>query len=277
MSRLNKFLKNELLWAFNINGLETIKALINVINHSHRPAIILISPASIDHIGLDFIVSIVNCAKNLVNKRIFLQLDHANDEKMILDCCSRGFDAIMIDGSDKSLPDNIDFTNNIARKCKQIKKEILIEAEVGKLAHHVIGTNETVIGTNETIKTTLEEFDFFSENVIADMIAVSVGNIHGFKKDKPPLDRKLIKDIYSLTDIPLVLHGGDWISHKDINYLYKHGFRKVNIGPEIRFAVGQRIKEYVNSAYFDTTDHRPLIKEIEEAAYYIIKTKFEAQ
>lgn len=270
MSRLNELLKNELLWAFNINGLEEIKALINVINLYRRPAIILISPATIRHIKIDFIVPLVECAKTLSKEPIFLQLDHANDENMILECCRKGFDAIMIDGSDKSLSDNIAFTNNITRKCKRIRKEISLEAEVGKLAHHALGTSETR-------KTTPEEFEFFMKNVAVDMVAVSVGNVHGFKREKPPLDRKLIEHLYRITDLPLVLHGGDWVPAKEITHLYQYGFRKVNIGPEIRVAVGQTIKEYIHSDCFDVTDHRPLIKEMEKAVYHIMKAKFEVQ
>lgn len=270
MSCLNKLLKNELLWAFNINGIEEIKALLNLINAYRRPAIILISPTSLRHINIDFIVHLVECAKNLARERIFLQLDHANDENMIIECCKKGFDAIMIDGSDKSLSENIAFTNDITQKCKRIRKEISIEAEVGKLSHHALGTSVTK-------KTTPEEFEFFVKNVAVDMVAVSVGNLHGFKRDKPPLDRKLIKRLYQITNLPLVLHGGDWIPHEEIIYLYQHGFRKVNIGPETRLAAGQTIKEYVHSDRFDITDHRPIMKEIEKASYNIMKTKFEIQ
>jgi fructose/tagatose bisphosphate aldolase len=176
----------------------------------------------------------------------------------------------MIDGSDKDVYENISFTNQIALKCKKVNKSILIEAEIGQLAHHAIGTNITQ-------KTNINDFKLFAREVIADMLSVSVGNVHGFQTEKPPLDKSLIREINALTKVPLVLHGGDWVSHQEISFLFQHGFRKINVGPEIRLAIGHKIKEYVNSSLFDCTDYRLLIKEMEKTAAQIMNKKFKIQ
>ena len=176
------------LWSFNINGIEEVKALVKAVNMYDKPAVMLVSNSTLNHLGFEYIDSIVKVAKKLSNNRVFIQLDHATDEKLILESVSLGFDAVMLDGSDKTIDEYIDYLNAISNKIRAINRSVIIEAEVGYLAHH--DSNNSI-----NLCTDPGSLLLFQNKCDVDLVAVSVGNIHGFSNPKPNIDRDLTKKI----------------------------------------------------------------------------------
>ena len=85
---------------------------------------------------------------------------------------------------------------------------------------------------------------FVSETGV-DMLAPSVGNIHGMLKDMPDprLDIERIAAISQKVQIPLVLHGASGNSDEDIAAAIAAGVAVVHINTEIRVAYRRGIEK----------------------------------
>jgi fructose/tagatose bisphosphate aldolase len=66
-----------------------------------------------------------------------------------------------------------------------------------------------------------------------DLLAVSVGNKHGFYQGEPHLEFGLLEELHATVSVPLVMHGGTGIPEKDIRRSIAHGIAKVNVASEL--------------------------------------------
>jgi fructose/tagatose bisphosphate aldolase len=73
----------------------------------------------------------------------------------------------------------------------------------------------------------------FIDRTHCDLLAVSVGNVHGLCLD-PQIDLPLLKRISEIANIPLVLHGGSGIPPNVIREAKKYGLLKINYGSDLR-------------------------------------------
>jgi fructose/tagatose bisphosphate aldolase len=66
-----------------------------------------------------------------------------------------------------------------------------------------------------------------------DLLAVSVGNKHGFYRGEPRIEFGLLAELHAVVKVPLVLHGGTGIPEKDIRRSVELGIAKVNVASEL--------------------------------------------
>jgi tagatose 1,6-diphosphate aldolase GatY/KbaY len=108
-----------------------------------------------------------------------------------------------------------------------------IEAELGYLA----GTEDGV--TVEEVEASLTDptraHEFITETGAA-MLAVSIGNVHGYVPNPPPLDFARLAQVAAQVDVPLVLHGASGIAREDIQQAIRMAIAKLNINTEVRTA-----------------------------------------
>lgn len=267
MNTLKSYISDRCIWAFNVNGLLEIQAISQAANNINESIVILVSPNAIKFTGLDYICEMLLVAKKNSLVPLYTELDHGRDESLIIECARRGFDVIMVDGSTLPYKENIKFVKCMTKIARTISKNILIETEVGVIGNP---SNQKIITETFTDPDIVE--DYIRETQ-SDLLAVSIGNQHGFSQNKPPLNRSLLVRINRNTNTPLVLHGGDWIPEDDLIFAIKNGVRKINIGPEIRIIAGETIKQQTNSSEFDITDYRSLMTQISNAIQKHIEYK----
>ena len=75
----------------------------------------------------------------------------------------------------------------------------------------------------------------FVEQTGCDLLAVSVGNVHGLCLE-PHIDIPLLKRICEVSKVSLVLHGGSGIRPDVILEAKKYGLLKINYGSDLRRA-----------------------------------------
>ena len=68
-----------------------------------------------------------------------------------------------------------------------------------------------------------------------DLLAVSIGNVHGLE-DTPRIDLELLKKLAKVTPCPLVLHGGSGIPYETIHAMQPYKMAKINIASDLRRA-----------------------------------------
>ena len=83
----------------------------------------------------------------------------------------------------------------------------------------------------------------FVEKTGVDALAVAIGTAHGQYIRKPRLDIRRLAEIYRVSPVPLVLHGGSGLSEEDFINTVSNGIRKVNICTELCLAARRAYQE----------------------------------
>lgn len=76
-----------------------------------------------------------------------------------------------------------------------------------------------------------------------DVLAVSVGNVHGFYKGSPHINVERIKEISeAVSQLPVVMHGGSDIPYETIKASIEAGIRKFNIATDLKQAYSEKMR-----------------------------------
>jgi len=165
-----------------------------------------------------------------------------NWRDLIQEALNLGFDSVMIDGSRLTLKENIEVTRTVVEMAHE--KGVPVEAEVGAVFGHERGPSPSYEELFHTGKgfTDPEEAGRFVKETGADWLSVAIGNIHGAitgaAKDQRKISARLnighLRRIVSVTDVPIVLHGGSGITKESALDAIGNGVTKINVGTAIR-------------------------------------------
>ena len=112
---------------------------------------------------------------------------------------------------------------------------------------------------------------YFVEQTGVNLLAPSVGNIHGMVKGgNPKLDIERIREIKEACGIPLVLHGGSGITDEEFKDAIGAGISIIHINTEIRVAYKNAIEKYLKENPNEIAPYKflePGVKAIEEVVY----------
>lgn len=231
---------------FNISNLETFHAVYNVAKRLNVPVIIGLSEGEEDFVGRTEAVAMINALREKENFPIFLNADHHYSFERVKISIDAGFDSVIFDGANLSIEENIKITKecvDYARKVTvETSRDILVEAELGFIGS---GSNiKETIPEGAGIKTKPEDAKSFVVATGIDMLAPSVGSIHGMiKSGKPHIDGELVAEIKKATGVPLVLHGGSGLRDEDFTNGIKAGINIIHISTEIRLAYDEALKK----------------------------------
>ena len=68
----------------------------------------------------------------------------------------------------------------------------------------------------------------FVDRTGIDALAISFGNVHGLYTGEPNIDLELVREIFSLVEIPLVMHGASGLADNEYQKIVKSGISKIN-------------------------------------------------
>jgi fructose-bisphosphate aldolase class II len=233
---------------FNISNLEALHAIYNAAKKLNVPVIIGLSEGEEAFVGREEAVALVQAIRNRDNFPIFLNADHHYSFEAVKASLDAGFDSAVIDLVKLPLEENIKITKQCVEYARELSKkenrEILIEAELG-----FIGTSSKILdkipdGVSESTMTTPEDAKAFVEATGVDLLAPSIGNVHGMvKSGNPRLHPERVKAIREATGVPLVLHGGSGSMNEDFIACIKEGIDIVHINTEIRVAFTDALRK----------------------------------
>ena len=239
--------------AFNTTSLETTIGILEAIEKSGVPSFIQVAPTNLTYSGYDYIFDMVNRYAKNMNTPVALHLDHGKKFDDVKSAVLAGFTSVMIDGAEYDFETNIKITKEAVDYCKQFN--IPIEAELG-----AIGGKEDDLVSESELKTNPEQVIEFVERTGCDILAVSVGNVHGLN-DEPEIDAKLLKQLSEISPVPLVIHGGSGIPNDDIKEIAKNNVVKLNIAGDLRKA----FIESIGMRYIADANEHNLISVVTEA------------
>ena len=231
---------------FNISNLEGFHAIFEAAKKLNVPIIIGLSEGEEKFFGKDEAVALVHEIREKENYPIFLNADHHYSFEKVKKAIDAGFDSVIFDGSNLSFEENVKITKQCVDYAREITKktnrDILVEGELGYIGS---GSNiKDTIPEGAGILTKPEEAKKFIEMTGVDLLAPSVGSIHGIiKSGKPHINIELVAEIRRVTGIPLVLHCGSGLRDEDFTGAIKAGISIVHINTEIRVAYVEGLKK----------------------------------
>jgi len=222
--------KKVALGAFNTYNLELTRAIVAAAEKLNVPVILQLGVQAIKANG-EPLARATLAAGQVASVPVAVHLDHCSDIGLIETCLRWGFSSALADGARLPFAENIAFTRHAVELATPYGGGI--EAELGYLA----GTEDGV--TVEEVEASLTDpaqtQEFIAETGAA-LLAVSIGNVHGYVPNPPPLDFARLAQIAAEVRVPVVLHGASGISKEDIQHAIRLGIAKLNVNTEVRTA-----------------------------------------
>ena len=215
-----------MLPAFNTTNLETTLGIMDGLEKAKLPGIVQIAPTNVKLSGYDYMATITMMAEKHYTVPMALHLDHGKSLDDVREAVHAGFTSIMIDGAALPFEENIRYSRQAVDFCHCYG--IPVEAELGAIR----GKEDDHVSEAD-LKTDPKQVKEYVERVGCDLLAVSVGNVHGLE-DTPRIDLPLLGRISEVSPCPLVLHGGSGINNQCILDGIANGIAKINVGTEIR-------------------------------------------
>ncbi|CAM9932566.1 unnamed protein product [Choristocarpus tenellus] len=175
---------------------------------------------------------------------ISVQLDHATREEEVWAALQAGVDSVMIDGSAMAYADNVAWTSRVAAMARS--SGAAVEAELGRLAGEEDGLSVTEV---ESRMTNPEQVPDFLTKTGADILAVTIGNVHGaYARPDPTLDLERLDQIRLSSSLDrgasplLALHGASGLPPGMVAASILGGVCKLNVNTEVRQAGVRALK-----------------------------------
>lgn len=221
--------KNDvMLPAFNTTNMEMTLAIMDAFEANGMPGIVQIAPTNVQLTGYDFISEVAHRAVNDYTVPMALHLDHGKTLDDVRQAVNAGFTSIMIDGAALPFEENIRFSRQAVDFCHI--NGVPVEAELGAIK----GKEDDHVSEADC-KTDPDQVVEFVERTGCDLLAVSIGNVHGLE-DTPRIDLEHLAKIAEVAPCPLVLHGGSGIPFETICAMKQYGMVKINIASDLRQA-----------------------------------------
>ena len=246
---------NTSVFAVNCIDYNTIQGVIRAAEETSTPVLVQLFPGHGSQWNATNIEGFGAMTKKLaseVKTPIGLHLDHCYTYEEIRRAADAGFTSVMFDGSELSLEEN-------AQKTKVITDEmhargIAVEGEIGH-----VGLAAEDAGSDLDLYTKPEAAKQFYEESGVDLLAIAIGNAHGFYKGIPHLDIDRLDAIHAATPgLALVLHGGSGIPDDQLEVAFSRGINKFNYGTNFLWtyykALAAFVKEHEKEDYADVLD-----------------------
>lgn len=256
---------NYAIMAINCFNLETVRSVITAAEAENAPIIIdIFQDHLLYHCDSALIAPLVKELAYRSKVSVALNFDHGQEVLDLKKAIDDGFSSVMVDASRLCLEENIAQTKEIVRYAHA--RGVSVEGEIGGIGK-VAGAHYT----KEDMYTNPEQAAQFSKETGVDALAISYGSSHGTYPNGmlPTFDFDRLRRIKSLTQMPLVLHGGSGSGEENIRRSVEEGINKINVGCDFMNANRDSIKEALQKNpeinFFD------LIKKSEHASVALVR------
>ena len=212
--------------AYNVNNMEQMQAIMAAAKETQSPVIIQASRGALKYSNFTYLSYLMKAAI-IENPDIpvAMHLDHGNSLESVIKAINLGFSSVMIDGSlleDGKTASNYDYNVKVTSSVVKYAhaRGVSVEAEIGTL-----GGIEDGVGSGKMHLTDPKEAERFVSETGIDSLAIAIGTSHGAYKFKGSVNLAfdVLKEIRSLIDIPIVLHGASSVPKELTDELNKYG------------------------------------------------------
>lgn len=245
--------------AFNVSTLEAIKGILDAATLLNAPVIIETSEKEMRYVDAEVVAETVRALAEDLPIPVAIHLDHGQNLESVKEAITAGYTSVHIDASALSYEENLKVTSEVVDYAH--KRDITVEGELG----HVGGSSEIHDKKSNMDKSTYtdpEQAANFVHDTGIDVLASSIGNIHGVYENEPQLDFEILTKIGQI-GVPLALHGGSGIPEDQIKKAISLGVTKVNVNTELRQAYTESLREELAENPSEIVPYKYLPEEIE--------------
>ena len=295
--------------AFNVNNMEIIQGITEAAIEEKAPLILQVSKGARAYAKHVYLMKLIEAAIADAEQTagfdlpICEHLDHGDTFELCKSCIDGGFTSVMIDGSSKSLKDNIALTKQVVDYAHD--HGVVVEGELGTLA----GVEDEVkVSAEDSSYTRPEEVEEFVSKTGVDSLAIAIGTSHGAYKFTaaqctrneqgllvpPPLRFDILEEVSKrLPGFPIVLHGSSSVPQEFVKLINQYGGKmpdavgipeeqlrkaatmsvcKINIDSDLRLAMTACIRQHF-AEHPDHFDPRQYLKPARVAIKDMVKHK----
>ncbi|MFC4736489.1 class II fructose-1,6-bisphosphate aldolase [Bacillus daqingensis] len=247
---------------FNLNNLEFTQAILQAAEEEKSPVILGVSEGAARYMG--GFKSVVAMVEGLMESYgttvpVAIHLDHGSSFEKCVEAMYAGFTSVMIDGSHHPLEENIALTKKVVEVAHLLG--VSVEAELGRIGGQ---EDDLIVDDAEAAYAIPSECDQLIRETNVDCFAPALGSVHGPYKGEPNLGFDRMEEISTMTEVPLVLHGGTGIPTKDIKKAISFGTAKINVNTENQISSAKAVRETLD-ANPDMIDPRKYLGPAREA------------
>ncbi|BCU82386.1 fructose-bisphosphate aldolase [Polycladomyces abyssicola] len=250
---------------FAFHNLELLQAVVAGAERMRAPVILQTTPATIEAVGLNYLVHLARAAAESVSVPVVLHLDHGRDYETALRCLRAGYTSIMIDGSRLPWEENAALVKKVTEAAHAVG--VPVEAELGRVpdAADVSTTAE------DTYTDPFEAARFVAETG-CDSLAVAIGTAHGVYRGEPRLDLDRLATIAREVPVPLVLHGASGLPNESVRQAVARGIAKINISTELKLPYATALRSYLHD-HPSEADPRKYVQNGKRAVQKVVEEK----
>lgn len=253
--------------AFNVSTLEAIKGVLDAAIELHSPVIIETSEKEMRYVGATLVADVVRDLATDIDIPVAIHLDHGQGMESAKEAIEAGYTSVHIDASALPYEDNLKLTKEVTAYAHE--HHITVEGELG----HVGGASEIHDEKAKMEKSTYtdpEQVVVFVRETGIDVLASSIGNIHGIYENEPELDFARLEKIGDI-GIPLSLHGGSGIPENQIKRAISLGITKINVNTELRQAYTNTLHDELDAHPDEIVPYKYLPEEIEAVKNVVLE------
>lgn len=251
------FARHYAIPSFNVCSLEMARACVEAAEAEHAPVMLQTYPGDLEHASPHVMAAMVRALAEEASVPVALHLDHGDSLARAAACIRAGYGSVMFDGESMPLDDNIAAVASLVTFAHAAGAAV--EAAAGSFGGGEGHDDGVHLTEPEVAARLLREGG-------ADMVAVSVGSLHG---QPSTLDLARLRAIAEATSGMLVLHGGSGIPADDLAVAVRQGVVKVNIGMASVRAVLDAWRREAGPAH----DHYPVYNAVRQAVMAVAQDK----
>jgi ketose-bisphosphate aldolase len=214
----------------NTNGgtYDITRAIIEAAEDERSPVILGAYEANLKYRGYAYAAMQMRFFAERASVPVAVHLDHGSSVDACQKAIDAGFTSVMIDGSHLPIEQNIKLAQQVVEIARP--RGLSVEAEVGELQK--LNPDGSVAEVKNL--SSPDEVARMSNETGIDMLAVGIGNAHGFYKDAPNIRFDMLEKFAAASSVPLVLHGTTGLADDVVRRCIAMGMAKANLGTLIR-------------------------------------------
>jgi len=232
--------------SFCVWSAEGIELTLRTANKMNAPVLIMSGPGEFPTLEPKDIAEIAKFVARRFDIPVALHLDHGDSVSLVEECVRSGFTSVMLDLSTEAYEENVRGMREVVRIAKS--SNVTVEGEIGTIGRAETSQAEE---SGRIEYTAVEDAERFVLDTGIDILAVSIGNRHGFYRGDPVINVERAREIYAAVKIPLVLHGGTGTPPTTLTALVKSGVAKINVASEIVHGIREDLtRQWSNNENF---------------------------
>jgi tagatose 1,6-diphosphate aldolase GatY/KbaY len=214
--------------AFCTWNAESMEAVLRTAERLEAPVILMHGPGEFSLLPPATMAAVARAVEGRYGASAALHLDHGDSLEMVRQCIKVRYTSVMLDFSQRPLEENAAALAQVVSLARP--RGITVEGEIGRIGRADDASEE---GSSTSAFTDPRQAVEYVMRTGVDLLAVSVGNKHGFYQGEPHLEFSLLAELHAALPVPLVMHGGTGIPEKDVKRSIELGIAKINVASEL--------------------------------------------